>query len=78
MEEQFYIIKYPGGEFVALDDASGGYPYQVERICSAERFKSAEDADRYRQIGKNRERFTIHKATLTLSTEQVEVKSSRN
>lgn len=35
------------GKFIALDNASGGYPYKVDTMAEGHYFKSKEDAERY-------------------------------
>lgn len=55
---QRYIMKYPNGDYVGIDDMSGGYPYATKDALSAGQWETAEDAARYRKTGENP--FTIH------------------
>ncbi len=52
---------------------SGGYPFKTDSVFTLKKFRSAEEADRYRQVDGNSEGFTIHIATLSINTQPVEV-----
>lgn len=43
-----YVLKNKKtGKWIALDAASGGYPYDVDEVVRAEKFYSADQAERY-------------------------------
>ena len=42
-----WCLRYPNGAFVALDSASGGYPYEVNSALQAHDFKTLEAAKKY-------------------------------
>ena len=63
-----YVLKYPDGKLVALDGTSG-CPYPTEDIRRTELWKSAEAADKFRGV-MNREGFTIHRITVTITPVQ--------
>jgi len=51
-----YVLKYPDGGFVSLDDDSGGYPYNVkDRLDMAKIWSEPflDEMKRYLQVFKN-------------------------
>ena len=65
-----YVLKYPNGDYVALDEMSGGYPYRTRRLNSIHFWPTAEAANTYRDTGNNKENFTLEKV-VALVTEPV-------
>ena len=57
--EDYYVLQYPNqnNQFVALDDASGGYPYKTT-LQKAEKFTLSR-AIAYIATNNNREGFII-------------------
>ena len=45
-----YVLKVPGGEYVGLDHASGGYPYIPHGITGIHVWSTKEDAESYKNI----------------------------
>lgn len=45
-----YVLRYPDGKFVALDSASGGYPYAVDDVFRARLWDTREAAERYNAV----------------------------
>lgn len=41
------VLKYTTGEFVAIDNGSGGYPYKVKDVFRAQFWNSEDDALSY-------------------------------
>lgn len=60
---EFFVLRYPDGKFVALDRASGGYPYRVE-LRRASQF-TFDDAVKYINMFM-KEGFTRHKTCLSV------------
>jgi len=56
-----YVLRYPDGRYVALDEMSGGYPYPTTDLNQVKFWSTAEEADKYRQGGDNRHGFTLEK-----------------
>lgn len=70
-----YVLKNKKtGKWIALDAASGGYPYDVDEVVRAEKFYSADQAERYIAVGSWKDYgnpvYELHR--LTFVTEQVE------
>lgn len=61
-----FVVCYPDGMFVAVDDSSGGYPYPTSNISYIKFFSSGSEAHRYSNIFL-REKFTVHKSEMILS-----------
>lgn len=69
-----YVLKNKKtGKWIALDAASGGYPYDVDDVVKAEKFYSADRAERYVAVMSSKDYdnplYELH--SLTLVTEQV-------
>lgn len=47
-----YILKQ-GSQFVALDDASGGYPYLTDKPLNAKLWTTVDEAKSYNRMFKN-------------------------
>jgi hypothetical protein len=54
-----YVIKSENGKYIAIDTASGGYPYETERIQGANIWSSKEDAYDYKNKFP-KENWTLH------------------
>lgn len=70
-----YILKNKKtGRWIALDSASGGYPYDVDDIMQANKFYGRDSAERYTAVGSWKDYdnpiYELHR--LTFVTEQVE------
>lgn len=55
-----WVLKYPSGEYVALDTASGGYPYKASYPGAVKFWSTFEDANKY-SMGFPKVKFTIHR-----------------
>ena len=64
-----WCLRYPNGKFVALDSASGGYPYEVDSALSAHDFRTLGAATKY--IAKD-EHFKPVMITITASVVNAE------
>ncbi len=53
----YYVLKYPNGQFVGIDQNSGGYPYETEWPGGVQWF-SLPEAKRYVKMFKE---FSIYK-----------------
>jgi hypothetical protein len=42
-----FVLKYPTGEFVGEDSASGGYPYPTKHLYNAKMFQDRNIAQKY-------------------------------
>ncbi len=68
-----YILKYPTGEYVGLDDNSGGYPFKASTLKQVHFFQTLDSAIGY--VGTmNREGFKIFKI-LNIELQEVEVQN---
>lgn len=72
---ELYVLKNKKtGKWIALDAASGGYPYDVDEVVRAEKFYSKDRAERYIAVCSSKDYanpvFELHH--LTFVTEQVE------
>ncbi len=47
MRHEYDILVYPNGQFVAIDEASGGYPYPTNSIHSAKLWLLGDGAEKY-------------------------------
>lgn len=69
----FVLKNKKTGKWVALDSASGGYPYDVDDIHRAQKFYNVDEAERYIAVNssKNYDKpvFTLHR--MIVVTEQV-------
>lgn len=62
----FYVILNEAtGKFIDVDSHSGGYPYEVDHILRAEKFRNKEEAVHYKQICKG-DTWVIKLATISL------------
>lgn len=46
-EKKIIVLQALNGCFIAVDNSSGGYPYQVDDLLMAHHFKDLDDAKRY-------------------------------
>ena len=56
--EKIWVIR-SGGKFIALDESSGGYPYETT-FWNAKRFIDPKSAIRYSSIGSNTNGWEIY------------------
>ena len=61
-----WVLRYPTGEFVALDDASGGYPYKATSVAVARFWADKERVQRYMHTMR-KEEFTLHSLEFLVS-----------
>lgn len=62
-----WILRYPDGSFVGLDEDSGGYPYKARFPTQVQFWGSQDDAERYRSHFP-RDNFSLHEVmSLTIS-----------
>jgi hypothetical protein len=58
-KKNMYVIKNDDtGKFIAIDNSSGGYPYDTE-IHNAKFWHDKDDAFRYKNVFKN-EKWSLH------------------
>jgi hypothetical protein len=55
-----FVLRYPDGRWVALDQASGGYPYPVTDIESAEWWYDEVRVRKYKETCR-KENFKLYK-----------------
>lgn len=56
----YWVLKYPDGGLVGLDDASGGYPYHASNPAGVRWWIRREDAEKYMKVCA-KDNFTLHK-----------------
>jgi hypothetical protein len=65
-----YVIQTASGALIALDKASGGYPYHANSLSEIHYWKSFEDAYKYWQVFERStatdEKWKIKQATLVV------------
>lgn len=66
MDQTVYILAYPDGSLVGLDDASGGYPWRPRHWAQIQKWRTPEEAERYMGV-MNREGFVMLKANLVIT-----------
>lgn len=70
-----YVLKNKKtSKWIALDSASGGYPYDVDEVIRAEKFYSADQAERYIAVmsWKDYDNPLYELYSLCLATEKVD------
>jgi hypothetical protein len=79
MSDVYVLRNKKTGAWIALDAASGGYPYDVSDILRAEQFHSKDDAERYIAVGSWKDYdnplYELHR--LTFATEQVDQRTGQ-
>ena len=64
-KKNMYVIKNDAtGKFIAVDNSSGGYPYDTE-IHTAKFWYDKDDAFRYKNVFKN-EKWSLHTVSFEL------------
>ena len=46
----YWVMKYPDGSFVGIDDSSGGYPYKTSYPSGIKWWTNTKEAERYIQM----------------------------
>lgn len=79
MNDVYVLRNKKTGAWIALDAASGGYPYDVSDILQAEQFYSKDDAERYTATMSWKDYdnplYELHR--LTFTTEQVDQRTGQ-
>ncbi len=47
---EYHILLYPNGQFVAIDEGSGGYPYATNSISNAKLWPLGDGAEKYAEM----------------------------
>lgn len=58
-----FVIKTVNGKYIAVDAASGGYPYETERISDAKIWSSKQEAFAYNNLFK-KQNWTLHRLVI--------------
>ncbi len=62
---EYHILLYPNGQFVAIDEGSGGYPYATNSISNAKIWLLGDDAEKYAEMYKSYN-FKVKKLICTI------------
>jgi hypothetical protein len=65
-DNDMYCLRYSNGDFVAVDDTSGGYPYPVSKWNLAKFWYTIGNAQHYADMFPDK-KFTVYKMRIELT-----------